>query len=499
MTRRGLLRGAAWAGGLAWLGGWAFGASGLAGGRRKVVRLPSSRTKVHGQVRAFVTRPDLTPPAVTVTGRAEAPGYVFLGPGAGAAQAGPLLVDNAGEPVWFQPISRDTWLTNFRLSHYRGEPVLSWWEGKMTREGYGQGEGVIVDSSYREIARVRAGNGREMDAHEFLVTPKGTALFLCYPDEVPADLSSLGGPSGAIIQSSVLQEVDVKTGRVLFEWRSLDHIPTEESYQPPAKVYDYMHLNSIGVAPDGNLLLSARCTWALYKVDRRTGSVIWRLGGKNSDFQLESNAVFSWQHDARQPTDSKITLFDDGAAFFDDGSGETVNEPQSRGLVLDVDEKRRQARFAREYRQPRPLVADSMGSFQTLPNHGALVGWGSDAVASEFSPEGKFLFDVRLGQKHTSYRAYRYPWTAKPRDLPAVVPRRTSAESTLYVSWNGATEVSHWLVHAGSHPRALAPFGVAERQGFETIIPLGAFQGYARVTGLDASGRGLGTSEAVRL
>lgn len=508
LTRRGLFCGAAAAFGLTALRGGVFGASRLAGGGRKLVRLPSSATPAAGLVRQFVSRPDLRPPAATIAGgsdapgsSSEAPGYTFLGPGAGAAQAGPLLLDNEGDPVWFQPIPRSLWLTNFRTSEYRGQPVLTWWEGKMTREGYGQGEGVIVDSSYREVARVRAGNGRQMDMHEFMVTPQGTALFVCYPDKVPSDLSSQGGPRDAAIQMSVIQEVDIQSGRVLLEWRSLDHVPLEESYQHPAGVYDYIHVNSIGVAADGNLLVSARCTWTVYKLDRRTGAVIWRLGGKRSDFPLDSDALFSWQHDARQPTASTITLFDDAAGWFDDGDGETVTESQSRGVVLEVDEQSRKAQLARSYRHPRPLLASSMGSFQTLPDGNVVIGWGSEPVASEFSQDGKLIADARLGAKHTSYRAYRFPWAAKPSDLPTVVPKRSGrlGESTLYVSWNGATAVSHWVVHAGSRPSTLTPFGIAARRGFETVIPLGVAYGYARVTALDASGRILATSEPVRL
>src|SRR5436190_12278296 len=273
LTRRGLLRDAAAAVGLGALGACVIGSGRLAGGRRKIVLLPSSATSASGPVAQFVSRPDLRPPAATVTGGSQPPGFLCLGPGAGAAQAGPLMVDNGGETVWFRPIPREMWLTNFRRAEYRGQPVLTWWEGRMTREGYGHGEGVIVDTSYREVARVRAGNGRGMDAHEFFVTPQGTALFVCYPDSVPADLSSLSGPSSATIQQSVVQEVDIQSGRVLFEWRSLEHIPIEESYQPAARVYDYIHLNSIAVAPHGDLLVSARRTWTLYKLDRRTGAV----------------------------------------------------------------------------------------------------------------------------------------------------------------------------------------------------------------------------------
>jgi hypothetical protein len=371
----------------------------------------------------------------------------------------------------------------------------------MTKEGFGRGEGIIVDASYREIARVRAGNGRAMDMHEFLLTPHGTALFVCYPEGVPADLSSIGGPSDGSARQSVIQEVDVSSGRLLFEWRSLEHVSVDESYQRPAIPFDYLHVNSIDILPDGNLLVSARSTWALYKLDRKTGQVIWRLGGNRSDFELGDGAEFAWQHDARTPTASTITLFDDGNAGWDDGSGASNTESQSRGLVLQVDEKRRVARVARSYRHPHRLVAEAMGSFQTLPSGHVVIGWGSASVTSEFSADGRLLADWRVGSKQASYRAYRYPWVGAPTEPPNIAVRRTGIDrkSMLFASWNGATAVSHWLVQAGPHRDALKPVGVAKRRGFETVIPIGASGGYFRVTAFDARGRRLMSSQLVRL
>src|SRR5437588_984541 len=164
LTRRGLLKGAGGVAGLVALGGAAFGATHVFRGRHRVTRLHSFASPVGGPVRAFVSRPDLHPPAVAVMGGHVAPGYLFVGPSVrGTSQAGPLLLDDQGEPVWFRPISRGLWASNFRRGHYRGQPVLSWWEGRMTAQGlgwFGRGEAVIVDSSYREVARVRAANGR---------------------------------------------------------------------------------------------------------------------------------------------------------------------------------------------------------------------------------------------------------------------------------------------------------------------------------------------------
>ncbi len=493
------------------VGGGTYGATRLFGRLRP---LPASGASSKGPAHAFVTRPDLRPPVMSVTetdkapvGEAVegqvAPGALFIGPSAaGHVQAGPLIVDQHAEPVWFRPVSRAQWTTDVRRQYYRGQPVVTWWEGEMKIIGFGKGEGLLFDQNYQQVARVRAGNGRQMDIHEFLITPQGTALFTCYPERVPVDLTGIGGDRDGSVLEGVIQEVDIATGRVLFEWHSLNHIPVTDSYFPPKTWYgyDYLHVNSIDLAPDGHLLLSARHTWALYKIHRQTGEVLWRLGGKSSDFQMDKDSQFYWQHDARHISDGNLTVFDDGAAWFADGTGRRRSESQSRGVVLDIDEGGRVVQMARSYRHSKPLLANAMGNFQTLPDGHAVLGWGSAPVASEFLPDGTLIADVELGSKHDSYRTYRYPWTGHPTEAPVLAARRDqrSGRSTLYVSWNGATEITHWIVNTGAHPSALSATGIANRHGFETAITLPSGEGYAAVTAVDAAGRHLAHSNTVK-
>jgi hypothetical protein len=255
-----------------------------------------------------------------------------------------------------------------------------------------------------------------------------------------------------------------------------------------------MHANSIEVTPDGHLLVSARHTCALYKLHRRTGRVMWRLGGRRSNFAVGRGARFAWQHDARQPSASTITLFDDGA-------GPQRTESQSRGLVLALDPRRRAVHLARAYRHPRPLLASAMGSMQLLPGGDVVVGWGTLPTTTEFTATGALVSDVRLPSGCQSYRGMRFSWVGTPTDRPALaaVRDRSSGQTTLYASWNGATEVAAWQVQAGSSAGALTPGAVAPRTGFETSIPLGSASGYAAVTALGASGQSLGSSAPVQL
>ena len=229
----------------------------------------------------------------------------------------------------------------------------------------------IFDDAYREISRIRAGNGYRGDLHEFLITPQDTALLTAYAEvEVPADLSPVGGGKYGAVWDGIAQEVDIETGEVHFEWHSLDHVGVEESYvaplEDPAYIYDYFHINSIAVDYDGDLLISARNTWTVYKVDRQSGEVLWRLGGKVSDFEIGEGTRTISQHDARRQEDGTITIFDNDAH-------PQVHE-QSRAILLRLVEEEMSATLLREYASPEKVLSTSQGNAQLLSNGNVMVG-----------------------------------------------------------------------------------------------------------------------------
>jgi len=450
---------------------------------------------------AFRSRPDLRPPAVEVRTQAHgtAPGYVFVSPkkepgATGPSEDAPLIVDDSGQPVWFHPLQGDDEKDafTFEVQSYKGETVLTWWEGLHT--GFGQGEYVLMDHSYREVTRVRAGNGYEGDHHEFLITPQDTALITIY-SEVPWDLSYIGGPTNSAVLDGIVQEVDIETGKVLFEWHSLEHVALEESYfEPPPDLktsFDYFHINSIEPFGDDHLLISARRTSTVYKVDRKTGEVAWRLGGKNTDFDMGQGVRTDYQHDARYHDNGIITIFDNARVNKDE---------QSRGIVVEIDEDAMSATLVGEYTHPDKILADTQGNVQLLPNGNVFVGWGSEPFFSEFSHDGKLHFDASFTPELESYRAFRFPWKGQPQDEPALVAEQgPEGEKSLYVSWNGATEVDTWQVLAGSGPDDLKSAGSVPRKGFETTITLQTDEPYGTVRAKDSTGQVLGTSKAVKL
>ncbi len=450
--------------------------------------------------RHFVSRPDLKPPAIVVTtpARGTSPGYIFVGPKKEVAQAGPMIVDDEGHLIWFDPLDTHG-VADFRVQVYKGRQVLTWWRGRATK-GVGDGYDVIVDDTYREIARVKAGNGLAADIHEFLITPRDTALITVYR-RVPVDLSSVGGPREGKVFEGVVQELDIQTGRVLFEWHSLDHVGMDESYAkpPPARQgaaaapYDYFHVNSIDEDAGGHLLVSARNTHAIYEIDRRTGKVLWRLGGKKSDFSMGPGTRFAWQHDARLLPGGRLSLFDNEA--------DPPYAKQSRALVLRVDMANHRVEVARADTHPAGLLSGSQGDTQVLPDGHVFVGWGANPNFTEFDRNGNVIFDAHFKQGADSYRAYRLAWTGRPNDPPTLTLRsdllgRTSA----YVSWNGATGVETWQVVSGPDMSHLRGFVTAEKSGFETRIDLGRpTDEYVAVLARGAGAVLLGRSRAQKL
>jgi hypothetical protein len=434
----------------------------------------------------FRSRPDLRIPPLKVR-LAEpgvAPGLILLAPynAPGDAQAGAMIVDNDGRVVWEQPLPKLV-TADFRVQTYLGAPVLTWWDGKIVL-GHGAGGYVIADTAYRPIARVNAGNGYMGDLHEFLLTDRGTALLTSY-SITEYDLGRVGGRAHGTIQDALFQEVDVATGKVLLEWHSLDHIPITESYWPLSGDWDYVHLNSIAVDHDDNLLVSSRNTHTIYKLDRATGEIIWRLGGRSSDFSIESAAMFAWQHDARRHPDGTVTMFDNGYA-------------RSRALVLHVDERGRHAAFARSYTRG-TTHALSQGNVQVLPNGNVFVGWGAQPYVSEFTAEGELIFDAELDPRYESYRAYRTPWGGQGAGVPEVAASRGERHCDVYVSWNGDTRVTHWIAHAGTDLTTPVPVARVSRGGFETGLRVPATYNQLRLSGVDASGRELTTTGLIAL
>ena len=448
------------------------------------------------EMQHFHSRPDLKPPVIAVSAHTPQsnPEYIFAAPYAGPGPAGPMIFDEAGNLVWFAPLPANTVATNLQVQQYLGQPVLTWWQGYIPPQGFGEGEEVIDNSSYQPIDRVHAGNGYKADLHDFHITPQGTAVLTVF-SPIDCNLSSVGGPRGGAVTDGIFQEIDLATGLVRREWHSLDHVALAESYSLAESTsrewpFDYVHLNSIDQLANGTTLISARNTWALYELNTRTGQVLTRIGGRHSDVKLSPGAATAFQHDATVLPNGDISIFDNGAV--------PKVHPQSRGVVVAVDSQSKTDTLVAEYDHPSALSSASQGSVQTLANGDVFIGWGAQPYFSEFSAGGQLLFDAHMDGSYQSYRSYRFPWSGTAPGAPAIAATgKPGTPVTVYASWNGDTRTASWRVLAGASAGQLTPVALAGRTGFETAITTPAPAAFVAVQALSPSGAVLDTSPTI--
>jgi Arylsulfotransferase (ASST) len=466
----------------------------------------------------FVSAPKLKPPLLTVnrSSRGQAPGFIFTAifqnkfftdPLVG--QGGPMILDNKSHYVWLKPATKaapDT--LNLQVQRYQGKPVLIYWDGVVQNNGEMTGTWHVLNDRYKEIAKVGSQNGWDPSGHEFFITKDGHALVTGYRHVQHTDLQSAGGgPDQTLLDTGVL-EYDVKTGQLIKVWSAAEHLPMTDGY-PPANpnspvAYDPWHINSIDVASDGSWLVSMRNTWAIYKINPGTGQILWILGGKRSDFLIPDNVAFAFQHDARWRPNGEISMFDnDCCSLIPQPSGPPkamppVHGQQSRGLQIKLDENAKTVSLVSENKLY-DLTAGTQGNRQVLANGNVMIGWGQQPFFSEFTKTGKLLLSVRFPDPDESYRAYRYAWTGHPSGRPVVAARPSGKRTRVYASWNGATRVAAYRIFAGPSSRKLKLVAKRVRKvGFETAKTIKTGGPVVKVQALDAKGRVLGTSRAVR-
>lgn len=448
---------------------------------------------------SFATLPGVQAPILHVTAPDRDPraGDVFTSNGPSAGRYGPLIYTPQGRLVWFEQLPGGESAENLSVQEYEGARDLSFWQGKVLSLGFGEGEDVILNDGYQTVAKVKGGNGLQADLHDFQLAPRAVAYVTAF-NPIRCDVSSVeSGTRNGVILDNAIQQIDVKTGLVRWEWHSLDHVAASESETASPKTsapWDWFHLNSIDLEPNGDILISARSTWAAYQIEKGSGEILWRLGGNRSSFAMGPGTKTAWQHDARVLRSGEVTLFDDGS-----------NPPvhaQSRGVRIALDTAKHRARLTAAYLHPQPpLLAASQGNMQTLPDGNSVVDYGGVPDVAEYARDGSLLFDAHLSFDMSTYRAFRYPWSAQPTYPPSAATslNNTGEQTIVRASWNGATDVAAWRALAGPSPRHLKRVERFADSDFESEAILSKRYAYIAVQALDARGRVLATSRPAQV
>ncbi|HEX3425258.1 MAG TPA: arylsulfotransferase family protein [Acidimicrobiales bacterium] len=351
------------------------------------------------------------PLAVLKQSASTGSGDIFIAPQGGGYANGPEILSTSGKVIWFHALPSGEMATDFRSQTYQGAPVLTWFQGMGL-----DGTDYIYNDRYQQIAAMKASNGYLTDFHEFLITPWNTALILADTFGT-ANLTSIGGPANQSVFNGIVEEIDIPTGKVLFQWNSADHVPFRDSHKPrpnsAASPWDWFHINAVHLDADGNLLINSRFTWTTYKVNLQTGKTMWELGGRQSTFKLaaapgqvldRSGEIFAFQHDPEPIGNDQYTIFDD------ESDGSTTLLAHSRVVTVKLDLTSKVATLVKSVDQPEGAVASAEGNAQTTGDGDLFVGWGSLPYISEFGPSGHLVFNAKLPSADYSYRAYLLPW-----------------------------------------------------------------------------------------
>lgn len=364
--------------------------------------------------------------------------------------------------------------------------------GVLTYYVAGSNKFYAMDNTYTVVDSFEVVNGYNTDLHEFRLLPDGHIVMLGMEGAV-VDMSEIvmGGDTAATVIGAVIQEFDASRN-LIFQWRSLDHIPITDATHLDftADFIDYVHANAIEIDHDGHFLLSGRHLDQITKIDRSTGDIIWRLGGKQNQFEFVNDTIrFSYQHAVRRQANGNMTLFDNG-------NYHAVQ--RSRAVEYDLDEENRIATLVWEYDDP-DIYGGAMGYVQRLPNENTLIGWGfTNPTVTEVRPDGSRAFELSLPQDVYSYRAYRFPWQGKAA-VPYLWAAASSDSVDLHFTRFGANNTVTFYVYQGEFPGELA---LTDSTSLNTVTIKGLAPGkryYFRVTARDDQGHETGFSNLLRI
>ncbi|KGB75134.2 hypothetical protein CNBG_0972 [Cryptococcus deuterogattii R265] len=443
-------------------------------------------------------------------------GYLFIAPrGSDVETPTGIIYTNDGNVVMFGKEFGISQTMSFSVGNYQGNQAIATWGGQFNGNGYGNGFGLIYDQTYNLIANISSTiSDSGIDFHEFSLTDNNTVVATVYIEE-QYDLSSWGvttedGTSGWIL-GGAFEEIDVATGQAVFSWKSLDHINPSDCYNDPGSTgvsesipWDYFHINSVEKDLEGNYLVSSRHCHAVYQISAATGEILWTINGRNSSFTMGEGSTFEWQHDARWLNNyTQISIFDNAATSWES------DEKMARGLLLNVDTDAMSITLAQEYLPWNQTVSPSQGSMQEQTNGNYLLGWGQVPFFSEYSSNGTLLCSAQFGVGNVQgYRVLRSNWTGYPRTTPAltVISNTTTNQYDIYTSWNGATEVSSWVLYGAtslSGSASSSKLNQVNKTTFETYFSLSkdtaASYPWVQARAVSSNGTILGYSDYVSL
>ncbi|PYI17453.1 hypothetical protein BO99DRAFT_364226 [Aspergillus violaceofuscus CBS 115571] len=493
---------------------------------------------------SFVTMPNVKAIKYNITYHDRSrvsPGYWFVAPYShldadpynskfNPCQVGPHIYDQDGKLVWTGScLHNNRNVFDFKPTNHiaDGATHLSFiLQNNYINDGtpLAKGAAYILNDKYLVENTIPITNDLERwDLHEFNVLPGGKTALAASIRIQDQSLAELGRPAeSSRVASGGFVEIDLATSAVLFDWDSRDKIPLHESdhvmpWSPPegGGGLDYIHVNAADKNVYGDYLLSARYTSTIYLISGQDGHIIWRLGGKYTNFAMDF--TFSKQHNARFVSANETHTV---LSFLNNASDDFTNqEDVSSGMIVELDTVRMTATLQSRYTRPDGSLSRMRGNLQRLDGGNVFMGWSAQGYHSEHAPDGTALMEAKfLSPRFNSYRSYKFPFVGHPQQPPALAASvyaskpsqahpsaadaaRANPELTtvVHVSWNGATEVAVWNFYSQADETAV-PYliGNVTKHDFESVFVTPGYWDFVSAEALDRHGDSLGWSRIVR-
>jgi len=384
-------------------------------------------------------------PGFTVTtynSNAVAPGAIYMSvtdPGTNGAFY-MMVLTNDGSALWYQAATNDVY--DFKplpdgYLHY-GQMFHTY-----SYTGGGDVYHNLLDGNNQPAGAIAAGNGYLADCHDFQWLPNGHVLLISYYKTL-MNLSSYvpAAYPNALLAGAVIQELDDQQN-VVWQWRTWDHFTINSYYGPYGyatnaaslnPVIDGFHLNSVFMDTDGNLLVS-NFGMDVWKINRQTGQIMWRLGGLANQFSFVG---VNPKQALTEFSDHTVTRLANGdiLVFCNANQAATYS---SAVYEYKLDEVNKVATLVWSYHPTNNIYSWHYGSAQRLANGNTFIGWGSAQIVpgvggttnqytpacTEVTPAGTVVFEMRFTDPTAdSYRAFRYPY-------PATAPGVTASQYDL--------------------------------------------------------------------
>lgn len=184
------------------------------------------------------------------------------------------------------------------------------------------------------------------------------------------------------------------SGIKLWSWNIFDHVnPYNEKYKIQN---DWSHANGLEIDYDGNFLISFRNFSQIWKIDSRSGKILWRLG-IDGDYALKENEFFYSQHAIHKTNENNYMLFDNGARDY---------RETSRALIFSLNEKSRNFNYIRSVFLPDDLFTFKQGSVYNINDDTYLFCSSTNNKIIILNSNGEILWD--LESDHSFYRVYYF-------------------------------------------------------------------------------------------